>query len=140
MFLGELIQKYEEIDRKIDLYQNSLSSNELDGNKINIFINDLFEDISKSYNYKYSVYDNLKGIEVELREGERVSLYKVFMLRDITKTKLKILDIIIENNCYDLDMSSLFSNRESLVSDLVYINTIINKEIWSRDLDIKSLG
>lgn len=140
MLLGELINKYTDLDSKINMYHKSVENMDLDGNRLNTILSEVFDDISKYYSYLYSLKSSIQDIHVKLNEGEEVTLYNVFMLRDITSKKLGFIDAVIKENSYDLDLNSLIDTRKSLVGDLQYLDSVINKTVWSTEVDSKSMG
>lgn len=140
MLLGELINKYIDLDSKINMYYKSVENMDLDGSRLNTILSEVFDDISKYYSYLYSLKSSIQDIYVKLNENEEVTLYNVFMLRDITSKKLNFIDNVIKENSYDLDLNSLIDTRKSLVEDLQYLDSVINKTVWSMEVDSKSMG
>lgn len=140
MLLGELLDKYNDLDTKINTCYKSIENMDLDGNRLNTILTEVFEDISKYYSYLYSFKSSIQNITVKLNDKEEVTLYNVFMLWEITNKKIDFIDTVIKENSYDLDLNSLIETRKSLVGDLQYLGSIINKNIWSSEIDSKSMG
>lgn len=140
MLLGDLINKYKQLEDNVNGYQKSTEEMDLDGNRLNILINETFDDITKHYSYFYETLNFARNIKVNLNDSEDVTLFKVFMLRDITKRKLEFINTILYENSYNLDLESLLKERKTLTSNLQYLEGLINKTIWSVEIDSESLG
>ncbi len=139
MLLGELIDKCDFLEKNIKVYFSSVSKGEVEGENINALIKGSSNDIERYYNYYYTVLNVSNSIKVELREGKQTTLNNVFLLRDTLSKRIEFLDKIIVDNSYNVILSDLIDKKEEIVEDLFYINNIINKTIWSTEVNVKGL-
>jgi len=140
MLLGELVDKCDVLRDNIDLCIKSVSKGEVDGENVSLLIKSSFSDIEKYYNYYHTMLNTTNSIKVDRGEGKSITLNQAFILRDILVKKIEFLDKIIVDNNYNIDLKDVLSIKNDLLDNLYYTNSLINKTIWSTEIDVKGIS
>ena len=141
MLLGELIHKKEFLKTQVDdikCYIGSSSSvTDGDSKILDVFYNNVWE----YENCVRSVNEAFLNIEVDMGKEKKVSLDKIMVLESSLKEKIALLTDIIRHKCFTYgDVSKLISQKHSFIQELMYVSSLVNKTIWSFEIDNKSVG
>jgi hypothetical protein len=138
MVLGEILNKcdafynakemcFEALDTKCDSDENTQA-----------FINFAFTNIEKYHNYYNSILSTMSDIGVFTENSSDTNLSNIFIMRNILKEKIALIDRIMSGVYYSVNVSTISKLRKDLLDDLIYVEGIINKTVWTTEVNVRS--
>ena len=135
MFLGEVITEAEIIKGKIDQLENFLFKvSHSDSEKTDKTVRKLVELIDKYRSHLILLNRVENKIELLIADS-KVSIINAKLICSSLKSKIMLLDKLIDSDSAVLDIFSLIEQRDKLLTEYVLISNSLKQAEWSTKID-----
>jgi hypothetical protein len=135
MFLGEVITEAEIIKGKIDQLENFLFKvSHSDSEKTDKTVRKLVELIDK-YRSHLILLNRIENKTELLIADSKVSIINAKLICSSLKSKIMLLDKLIDSDSAVLDIFSLIEQRDKLLTEYVLISNSLKQAEWSTKID-----
>lgn len=141
MLLGKLIAERDTLkDQVIDI-KNYVDAAGVSDPNYKVLLDILY---SCSFDYetcKNNIIMIANGLEVSLPDNKKTYLSNLMVLEKAIDERLDSITYLIRNKCMDnATFVSVIKQKKEYSVESIYIKSIINKVIWSTEIDNKGLG
>lgn len=136
MLVGELIIRRQLLKNNIRDLQKALSKKEETYSKVtyNGFLDSLFGYIEQIKSHDVLLNRSNEKTVIVVGKND-VNVSDAVFLRGSVMNKIDVLSSMIENNTnVDLDIFNLIEQRDKLLEEFVYLNSLINISDWTTEI------
>lgn len=141
MLLGELFEKRNVLEEQIKDIKDYLN-NKIDLGPDSKIILDVLYSCSFDYETcKSNINNIINKVELVTADDKKTFLSNLFILKGAMMERIESTTYLIRNKCVDNDtFINLIKQKKEYIKEYLYINSFINKTIWSITIDNQGMG
>lgn len=136
MLLGELIEKRNVLEEQIEDIKYYLANKTVSGSDYKVMLDILY---SCSFDYetcKTNIANIANKVEVTTSDDKKTLLSNLFILKSAMLGRIENTTYLIRNKCADnTAFVGLIKQKKDYIKEYLYIDSFINKTIWSTIID-----